>query len=88
MNIRFYNAKILTMENDQITEGEVWVQNERILYIGDGTNTDEVYQELKLQSIVWDREIDCEGNLLMPGFKDVHTHSGMTFLRSYAYELP
>ena len=88
MNIRFYNAKILTMENDQITEGEVWVQNERILYIGDGTNTDEVYQELKLQSIVWDREIDCEGNLLMPGFKDAHTHSGMTFLRSYADDLP
>lgn len=36
----------------------------------------------------WDREIDCQGNLLMPGFKDAHTHSSMTFLRSYADDLP
>ncbi len=36
----------------------------------------------------WDREIDCQGNLLMPGFKNAHTHSGMTLLRSYADDLP
>lgn len=88
MNIRFYNARILTMQDAEITEGELWVQNERILYVGDGTNVDSVYQGLNLGSIVWDREIDCEGNLLMPGFKDAHTHSGMTFLRSYADDMP
>lgn len=38
--------------------------------------------------LLWDREIDCEDNLLMPGFKDAHTHSAMTFLRSYADDLP
>ena len=32
----------------------------------------------------WDEEIDAEGNLIMPGFKNAHTHSAMTFLRSYA----
>ena len=37
---------------------------------------------------VIDREIDCKGNLLMPGFKNAHTHSGMTFLRSLADDLP
>ena len=88
MNIRLYNAKILTMEDNKIIEGEVWIQDERILYVGDGTNTDAVYQKLHMQSIVWNREIDCEGNLLMPGFKDAHTHSAMTLLRSYADDMP
>ena len=88
MNIRFYNARILTMEKADIFSGELWVQNDRILYVGDGSNVDEVYTKLSLGSIIWDREIDCEGNLLMPGFKDAHTHSGMTLLRSYADDLP
>ena len=88
MNIRLYNAKILTIQNADITEGEIWVQNDKILYVGDGHDTDAVYDELHLGSIIWDREIDCAGNLLMPGFKDAHTHSGMTLLRSYADDLP
>ncbi|MCM1155202.1 MAG: amidohydrolase [Roseburia sp.] len=88
MNIRFYNARILTMQDKNLIEGEVWVQNEHIIYVGDGLDTDAVYDRCKLWSIVWDREIDCEGNLLMPGFKDAHTHSGMTLLRSYADDLP
>lgn len=88
MNIRLYNARILTMKDNNVTQGEIWVQGERIIYAGDGSNTDEVYNKLKLQSIIWDREIDCSGNLLMPGFKDAHTHSGMTVLRSYADDMP
>lgn len=36
----------------------------------------------------WNREIDVKGNLLMPGFKNAHTHTAMTFLRSYADDLP
>ena len=87
MNYRFYNARILTMINEDIIEGELWVQNDRILYVGDGRDTDAVYEKFPLGSIIWDREIDCEGNLLMPGFKDAHTHSGMTLLRSYADDL-
>ncbi len=88
MNIRFYNARILTMKDTQNLEGELWVQDQKILYVGDGSDVDTVYQELALESIAWDREIDCEGNLLMPGFKDAHTHSGMPLLRSYADDLP
>ncbi len=76
------------MKDTQILEGELWVQDQKILYVGDGSDVDTVYQELVLESIVWYREIDCEGNLLMPGFKDAHTHSGMTLLRSYADDLP
>lgn len=88
MNIRFYNARILTMKNADVLTGELWVQNDRILYAGNGKDKDAVYDRLQLGSIIWDREIDCEGNLLMPGFKDAHTHSGMTLLRSYADDLP
>ena len=88
MNIRFYNARILTMAKSDILTGELWVQDDRILYIGDGRDMDSVYEKLHMGSIIWDREIDCEGNLLMPGFKNAHTHSGMTLLRSYADDLP
>lgn len=89
MNIRLYNARILSMEeNKDIFLGEVWVKKDRIVYAGDGTDTDSIYQKLPIPCMIWDREIDCEGNLLMPGFKDAHTHSGMTLLRSYADDLP
>ena len=90
MNIRFYNAKILVpAENHkfQITEGELWVKGKEICYIGDGkTGIDAVCPNGV--AFVWEREIDAKGNLLMPGFKDAHTHTAMTFLRSYADDLP
>ena len=82
MNIKLYNARILTMEeNREIFMGEIWIKDDRIVYVGDGT-------ELPESCILWDKEIDCKGNLLMPGFKNAHTHSGMTLLRSFADDLP
>lgn len=91
MNYRFYNARILTMATDKLTEGELWVGDGKILYVGDGSDTGSVgagERNAGEGTIKWDREIDCEGNLLMPGFKNAHTHSGMTLLRSYADDLP
>ena len=91
MNIRFYNAKILLTKEDRtfgIIEGELWVKGNTICYIGDGSQKEKVYEGLALPVILWDREIDVKGNLLMPGFKNAHTHSGMTFLRSMADDLP
>lgn len=80
MNIRFYNARILTMEKDSPPVlGELWVRDGRVTYIGAGRGGMEVS---------WNREIDANGNLLMPGFKNAHTHSAMTFLRSYADDMP
>lgn len=82
MNIRFYNVRLLTMANGvKVTEGELWVKGNRIAYVGD-KNLEAAARES------WDREIDGQGNVLMPGFKDAHTHSAMTFLRSYADDLP
>ncbi len=79
MNIRFYNARILTMEDFDLKCGELHVENGKITYIGDGKEE---------RGISWDREIDCKNNLLMPGFKNAHTHSGMTLMRTYADGLP
>lgn len=79
MNTRFYDARILTMDGTmEVVRGEVWVEGNRITHIGPG----------KGRPPVWDREIDAKGNLIMPGFKNAHTHSAMTFLRSYADDLP
>ena len=86
MNLRFYNARILTREEEkgkdcdlrEIFFGEVHVKDSKISYVGKETNT----------ALKFDREIDCKGNLLMPGFKNAHTHSGMTAMRSYADGLP
>lgn len=89
MNIRLYNARILTMEkNRPIFSGEIWIKNTKIVYVGENRMLATFWEEEKGPHINWDQEIDCEGNLLMPGFKDAHTHSGMTFLRSYADDLP
>lgn len=83
MNIRFYNVKLLTMAHSfRIVSGELWVQDKVITYMGEQKNTEDV------KEINWDRQIDGKGNLLMPGFKNAHTHSAMTFLRSYADDLP
>lgn len=89
MNIRFYNAKMITMEEPIcVTDGELWVQGNAIVYVGDGSDKDRVYQANDNHPIIWDREIDCKGNVLMPGFKDAHTHSAMTLMRSYADDMP
>ncbi|MFQ9441821.1 MAG: amidohydrolase family protein [Eubacterium ventriosum] len=79
MNIRFFNGTILTLENGtELSSGEVWGFDHLIGYVGKPQDN----------NIKWDREINLNGNLIMPGFKDAHTHSAMTFLRSFADDLP
>lgn len=90
MNIRFYNATILTVENAfELQYGEVWVFDNLIGFVGDPLMEPETSFIHKMQkSMKWDRKINLAGNLIMPGFKNAHTHSAMTFLRSYADDLP
>lgn len=88
MNIRLYNAKILTMEKHKpVFEGEIWIKNEKIAYVA-GKEEIQKYWSDGLPKIQWDYQMDCNGNLLMPGFKDAHTHSAMTCLRSFADDMP
>lgn len=87
MNTRFYNAKILVLDAENhfsIAEDELHVTGDTITYIGPGRKADPDAAE----TTVFDREIDARGNLLIPGFKNAHTHTPMTFLRSYADDLP
>lgn len=89
MKIRFYNARILTMEDDrEIFKGEIWTGDDQILFVGGEKEIERYYQLNGNKMNIFDREIDCCGNLLMPGFKNAHTHSAMTLLRSRADDLP
>ncbi len=80
--IRFYNGKVLTFaEGFDITVAEVWIDKDKISFVGNPT-------QKELEEQFFEREIDLDGNLLMPSFKNAHTHSAMTFLRSYADDMP
>lgn len=83
--IRFYNGRILTLdesrENEfEITNEEVWVDGSEICYVGQ--------ERADKEQFTFEREIDLAGNLLMPSFKNAHTHSAMTFGRSFSDDLP
>lgn len=77
MKLRFYNAKILTP--DGIIDGELRTEDDKIVYLSPVSTLD--WQN-------WDREINLNGNLIIPSFKNAHTHSPMTFLRSKAEDMP
>ncbi len=86
MNTRIYNARILTMDGrSDLIEGEIRIEGDTITYVGDGSHAQTGAGE---NPPVWDREIDAGGNMIMPGFKNAHTHSAMTFLRSFADDMP
>lgn len=78
MKLRFYNAKIMSMRDSNIIEGELHTNGAHIAYVGTSLPAEHDF----------DREIDLGGKLIIPGFKNSHTHSAMTFLRSYADDLP
>lgn len=81
--IQFYNARIATMAGDEIIEGELWVDGTRIVYVGPSEDAD--HASLSHEDV---QRIDLKGDLVLPGFKNAHTHSAMTFLRSFADDLP
>lgn len=72
--IKFTNGLVLDKYFNIIKEN-VFVDGDSIVAIGEYDKTaDTVY--------------DLNGNLLMPSFKNAHTHSAMTFGRSFADDLP
>jgi 5-methylthioadenosine/S-adenosylhomocysteine deaminase len=105
MKTRIHNARILTMKpvytgkklSYGIIHGEVWIDKDTIIYIGEGSTEDlrrvlsnRIMDGMEVtiaKNAIWDKEIDASGNLVMPGFKNAHTHSPMTFLRSYADDM-
>ena len=77
MKMRFFNAKI--WDGEKLFDGELRVEGDKIARVSPVSTLE--WQD-------WDREIDCGGNLIMPSFKNGHTHSPMVFLRSFAEDLP
>lgn len=72
--IKFTNGLVLDKDFN-IIKKDVFVDGDSIVAIGEYDKTaDTVY--------------DLNGNLLMPSFKNAHTHSAMTFGRSFADDLP
>ena len=72
MKTLFKNARILKMTDENILIGNLLVKDDRIAYIGKELPNDKDIDEV----------IECDGNIIMPGFKNAHTHSAMSFLRS------
>ncbi len=88
MNTCFKNARILTMKTgEDIFEGSLYTQDDRIVYVGPALTAEEEGKALP-EGYKADRITDCAGNLLMPGFKNAHAHSGMSVLRSCADDMP
>ena len=72
--IKFTNGLVLN-KDFEIESTDVYVDGGKIVKIGKS-------------DIKADRIYDLNGNLLMPSFKNAHTHSAMTFGRSFADDLP
>ena len=72
--IKFTNGYILNKDFN-VVKADVTINNNKIISVGNSSfEGAEIY--------------DLKGNLLMPSFKNAHTHSAMTFARSYADGLP
>ena len=73
------NGYLLTMEDETIREnGYVVVQDEKILCTGCGDAPQDSY----------DKVIDADEAIILPGFINVHTHTAMGLFRGYADDLP
>ena len=98
MNTKFYNALILLTNDDKTfttIKGELHISDNKISYISgtpvgvDGRDiSNAATYEQGVPCTNFDVERNLEGNLIMPGFKNAHTHTAMTFLRSFADDLP
>lgn len=65
------------MVDDKIIDGDLLVVDKRIAYIGKDASGYGPF----------DRIVECNGNLLMPGFKNAHAHSAMVFLKDVPEEV-
>ncbi|MCQ2087138.1 MAG: amidohydrolase family protein [Bacilli bacterium] len=64
------NAQIIKMDDSPIMTGDILIENNRIKQIA---------EEIECED--FDKFIDCKGNIILPGFKNAHAHTAMTFLR-------
>lgn len=78
MDILFRNVLILAdPSTGKVQKGELAVHEGTISYVGE-----------KAPATTYDRVIEGENNLILPGFKNAHSHSAMVFARSSSDDLP
>jgi len=70
----------MTGPEDFYPEGEIAIENDRIVHVGEKGSTPE--------NFVPDQVLDLPDDVVMPGLINTHTHAAMTMLRSYADDLP
>jgi len=76
INTLIQNAQIITMdEKNPILKGDIGIKGNVIEFVG------------KSNSFTPDRVKNVNGNIVMPGLINAHTHSPMTLLRCYADDL-
>jgi 5-methylthioadenosine/S-adenosylhomocysteine deaminase len=77
MKYLFYNAFILSMDSalSCYDKGIVQIDGSEIIYVGNGACAPPKFNP--------DRIVDCQGDILMPGFVNAHAHTAMTLFRGY-----
>jgi len=70
----------MTGPDDFYEQGEIAIQDDRILSAGDKGSTPE--------NFIPDRVLILPDDVIMPGLINTHTHAAMTLLRGYADDMP
>ena len=80
-NLLLTNAHILTMDADlrQFSSGALALSGSTILAVGETADLQAAYPGFE--------QVDCQGQVLMPGLVNAHTHVPMTLLRGLADDL-
>ena len=81
VDLMIINAIVLTMNHNKTIheDGVVVVKDNKIIAIGDHSLTKR-YKAVK--------ELDVDGDIVMPGLINTHTHASMTVFRSLADDVP
>ncbi len=81
VDLKIENGIIVTVDSDNkiIYDGCICVQNGMICAIG----TNEECKDIDAETV-----IDAQGNLIMPGLINTHTHAGMNIYKGMADDLP
>lgn len=77
MNILIENVNVLTMvDGENIKKANIYIEDGKIKKISENT-----------YDFNYDKKINGENKLAMPGLINAHTHVGMSFFRNYADDL-
>ncbi len=81
IDILLKNAYVLTMDEEftQYPSGGVAIAEDRIAAVGKSGELEKKYQAKQV--------VDCEGNVVMPGLINAHTHVAMNLMRGLADDL-